>query len=250
MRLILNQQPCELELERADVPALLASRGIGENMVAVAVNGEVVPRNQWPVTTLTEGDTVDLVKVVAGGSETDDKPLIIGGRTFHSRLFVGTGKYPSAEAMVSSLEASGTEMVTVAIRYMDLDGSGNGLDIMRHLDLSRYQLLPNTAGAQTAKQAVTMARLAREATGTNFIKLEVIGDMTTLWPDVAGTVEATKTLKDDGFVVLAYTAPDIVTALRLEDAGADAVMPLASMIGSGRGLQDASSVQWIVERIS
>jgi thiazole synthase len=250
MRLIVNQQPYDLAAEQADVPALLASRGVAENMVAVAVNGEIVPRSQWGGVALADGDQVDLVKVVAGGAETDDEPLIIGGRHFNSRLFVGTGKYPSAESMVASLEASGSEMVTVAIRYMDLDGAGNGLDIMPHLDLSRYQLLPNTAGAQTAKQAVTLARLAREATGTNFIKLEVIGDMATLWPDVAGTVEATRILKDDGFVVLAYTAPDLVTALRLEDAGADAIMPLASMIGSGRGFQDASSVGWIIERIT
>jgi thiazole synthase len=250
MRLIVNQQPFDLESESADVRSLLASRGIAENQVAVAVNGEIVPRSQWPSVSLGEGDQVDLVKVVAGGAETDDEPLVIGGRRFSSRLFVGTGKYPSAQDMVASLEASGTEMVTVAIRYMDLDGSGNGLDILPHLDLKRYQLLPNTAGATTAKQAVTMARLAREATGTNFIKLEVIGDMQTLWPDVAGTIEATRMLVDDGFVVLAYTSPDISAALRIEDAGAHAVMPLGSLIGSGRGLQDRASIGWIVDRLS
>jgi len=250
MRLILNQQPCDLELNGADVRTLLASRGIAENQVAVAVNGEVVPRSQWPAVALADGDRVDLVKVVAGGAETDDEPLVIGGRRFASRLFLGSGKYASPQDMVSALEASGTEMVTVAIRYMDLDGAGNGLDILPHLDLKRYQLLPNTAGATTARQSVTMAQLAREATGTNFIKLEVIGDMTTLWPDVAGTIEATKILVDDGFVVLAYTSPDISAALRIEDAGASAVMPLASMIGSGRGFQDRNSVSWIIDRIS
>jgi thiazole synthase len=250
MRLILNQQPFELDLEAADVQALLASRGIAANAVAVAVNGEVVPRSQWQSVALGEGDQVDLVKVVAGGAETDEEPLVIGGRRFNSRLFLGTGKYPSAQDMVASLEASGTEMVTVAIRYMDLDGSGNGLDILPHLDLKRYQLLPNTAGATTAKQAVTMAQLAREATGTNWIKLEVIGDMQSLWPDVGGTIEATKILAEDGFIVLAYTSPDISGALRLEDAGAAAVMPLGSLIGSGRGLQDRASVGWIVERLS
>lgn len=250
MHITVNQQPFELELQSPDIRGLLANRGIADNAVAVAVNGEVVPRSQWPAVTLADGDTVDLVKVVAGGAETDDEPLIIAGRLFRSRLFLGTGKYPTAQDMVASLEASGTEMVTVAIRYMDLDGSGNGLDIMPHLDLKRYHLLPNTAGATTAKQAVTMAQLAREATGTNWIKLEVIGDMTTLWPDVAGTIEATKLLVDDGFVVLAYTSPDISAALRLEDAGASAVMPLGSLIGSGRGMQDPSSIKWIVERLS
>lgn len=251
MHLIVNQQPFELELDSADVPAFLATRGIEQKSVAVAVNGEVVPRSEWPRKALTEGDRIDLVKVVAGGAETDDdEALVIAGHRFNSRLFLGTGKYATSQDMVAALEASGTEMVTVAIRYMDLDGAGNGLDIMPHLDLSRYHLLPNTAGAQTAQQAVTMARLAREATGTNWIKLEVIGDMATLWPDVAGTVEATKILVDDGFVVLAYTSPDIVHALKLEDAGAAAVMPLASLIGSGRGFQDRSGVSWIVERIS
>jgi thiazole synthase len=250
VRLIVNQQPFDLDLERADLPAFLARRGIEQTSVAVAVNGEVVPRSEWPRTPLADGDRVDLVKVVAGGAETDDEPLVIAGRRFTSRLFLGTGKYATPGNMVAALEASGTEMVTVAIRYMDLDGSGNGLDIMPHLDLKRYHLLPNTAGAQTAQQAVTMARLAREATGTNWIKLEVIGDMATLWPDVAGTVEATKTLVADGFVVLAYTSPDIVHALKLEDAGASAVMPLASLIGSGRGFQDPSSVSWIIERVS
>ncbi|HLY66332.1 MAG TPA: sulfur carrier protein ThiS [Chloroflexota bacterium] len=250
MHLIVNQQPCELELDSADIPAFLSSRNIQPAAVAIALNGEVVPRTRWPDTALSEGDCIELVKAVAGGAETDDEPLVIAGRRFTSRLFLGTGKYASPQAMVAALEASGTEMVTVAIRYMDLDGSGNGLDIMPHLDLKRYYLLPNTAGAQTAKQAVTMAQLAREATGTNWIKLEVIGDMITLWPDVAGTVEATRVLVEDGFVVLAYTSPDLVHALKLEDAGAAAVMPLASLIGSGRGFQDRSSVGWIVERLN
>ena len=249
MHLIVNQQPYDLEAESASIRAFVAGRGLVESAVAVALNGEVVPRRRWAEVVLAEGDQVDVVKVVAGGAETDDEPLRIGGRTFHSRLFVGTGKYTSPPAMTAAIEASGTEMVTVAIRYMDLDGAGNGLDILPHLDLQRLQLLPNTAGATTAKQAVTLAQLAREATGTPWIKLEVIGDSATLWPDVAGTVEATRILADEGFVVLAYTSPDIVAACRLEQAGAAAVMPLASLIGSGRGFQDLSSVGWIVERL-
>ena len=250
MHLIVNQQPCDLDLSGPDVRALLASRGLAEASVAVAVNGEIVPRSQWSAVALAEGDQVDLVRAVAGGAETDDEPLVIADRRFQSRLFLGSGKYASPQEFVASVEASGTEMVTVAIRYMDLDGSGNGMDILPHLDRKRCQLLPNTAGATTAKQAVTMARLAREATGTNWIKLEVIGDLTTLWPDVAGTIEATKMLVEDGFVVLAYTSPDISAALRLEDAGAHAVMPLGSLIGSARGMQDRASVGWIVDRLS
>jgi thiazole synthase len=214
----------------------------------VAVNRQVLPRETWHEVLLRDGDNVDIVRAVAGGSDPD--PLVIAGRSFRSRLFLGTGKYPSASAMVAALESSGTEMVTVAIRYMDLEGKGDGLDILPHLDVQRYHLLPNTAGAYTVEHAVYLARLARAATGTNWIKLEVIGDQATLWPDTAGTVEATRQLVADGFVVLAYTSPDLVAALRLEEAGAAAVMPLASLIGSGQGFQDWTGVRRIAERLS
>jgi thiazole synthase len=140
--------------------------------------------------------------------------------------------------------------VTVAIRFMNLDSGGDGGSILDRLNLSRYRLLPNTAGAYTVKDAVKMARLARAATGTEWIKLEVIGDQRTLWPDVAGTIEATKILVDEGFVVLPYTSPDLVAAMRLEEAGAATVMPLASPIGSGAGMQDWKSIERIVESVS
>jgi thiazole synthase len=178
-----------------------------------------------------------------------DQPLVIAGRVFRSRLFLGTGKYTSPEIMQEALARSGTEMVTVAIRYMDLEAGGGGA-ILPYIDRTRYWLLPNTAGALTVQQAVRMAELAREVTGTNWIKLEVIGDPNTLWPDVAGTVEATRILVREGFVVLPYTSPDIVTALRLEEAGAATVMPLASLIGSGQGFNDWINVRRIVERVS
>jgi thiazole synthase len=152
--------------------------------------------------------------------------------------------------MRAALEASGTEMVTVAIRTTGVDGSGPDAGILAALDLDRYHLLPNTAGATSVRQAVFMAELAREALGTNWVKLEVIGDERTLWPDVAGTVEATKLLVKEGFVVLPYTTTDLVTALRLEDAGAATVMPLGSMIGSGQGVRDFDAIRRIVERVS
>ncbi|MDQ4106488.1 MAG: thiazole synthase [Actinomycetota bacterium] len=172
---------------------------------------------------------------------------MVSGEHFSSRLFLGTGKYEDSETMNAALAASGTEMVTVAIRYMDLSGDRS---ILQELDLSRYRLLPNTAGAPTADQAIKMARLAREATGTNWLKLEVIGDGPTLWPDTAATVEATRILVDEGFVVLPYTSTDLVAAIRLEEAGAATVMPLASPIGSGQGMPDWSSIHRIVERIT
>ena len=188
------------------------------------------------------------MRAVSGGDH--DDPLEIAGVTFESRLFLGTGKYPDPASMAESLDASGTEMVTVAIRFMDLDGGSGEEGILDQLDLSRYRLLPNTAGAYTVDDAVKMARLARAATGTNWIKLEVIGDRTTLWPDVSGTIEATKILVEEGFVVLPYTSPDLVAAIRLQEAGAATVMPLASPIGSGQGVQDWASIKRIIDAVT
>jgi thiazole synthase len=175
---------------------------------------------------------------------------VIAGTSFTSRLLMGTGRFVSPSVLRSALEASGTEMVTVAIRMTGVDGSGPDAGILSAFDRTRYHLLPNTAGALTVRQAVFMAELAREALGTNWVKLEVIGDERTLWPDVAGTVEATRILVREGFVVLPYTTTDLVTALRLEDAGAATVMPLGSMIGSGQGVQDLDAIRRIVERVS
>jgi thiazole synthase len=249
MQLIINQQPCDFPSEALDVPTLLASRGVTEDAVALAVNGQVVPKRKWPDVTLADGDQVELVKVVAGG-EWDDDPLVIAGKTFSSRLFMGTGRFQSPALLRAALDASGTEIVTVAIRMTGVDGSGPDAGILSALDRSRYQLLPNTAGATSVRQAVFMAELAREALGTNWVKLEVIGDERTLWPDVSGTVEATRILVREGFVVLPYTTTDLVTALRLEEAGAATVMPLGSMIGSGQGVQDWDGVRRIAERVA
>src|SRR5437763_1371603 len=177
-------------------------------------------------------------------------PRVTAGRSLASRLFVGTGRFTSPAVMRDALEASGTEMVTVAIRMTGVDGSGPDAGILAALDTTRYHLLPNTAGATSVRQAVFMAELAREALGTDWVKLEVIGDERTLWPDVAGTVEATRALVRAGFVVLPYTTSDLVTALRLEDAGAATVMPLGSMIGSGQGIVDVDSIRRICERVA
>jgi len=249
MQVIINQQPCEFPTDALDVPGLLASRGVKEDAVAVAVNGQVVPRRNWTSVQLADGDRVELVKVVAGGSW-DDDPLVIAGKSFRSRLLMGTGRFVSPAVLREALEASGTEIVTVAIRMTGVDGSGPDAGILSALDRDRYQLLPNTAGATSVRQAVFMAELAREALGTNWVKLEVIGDERTLWPDVAGTVEATRILVREGFVVLPYTTTDLVTALRLEEAGAATVMPLGSMIGSGQGVQDWEGVRRIAERVN
>jgi thiazole synthase len=249
MQLIINQQPYEFAGDTVDVRALLDSRGITTESVALALNGEVVPKRKWQTVTFADGDRIDLVKVVAGGAS-DDDPLVIAGKTFSSRLFMGTGRFQSPALLRAALEASGTEIATVAIRMTGVDGSGPDAGILSALDRDRYQLLPNTAGATSVRQAVFMAELAREALDTNWVKLEVIGDERTLWPDVAGTVEATRILVREDFVVLPYTTTDLVTALRLEEAGAATVMPLGSMIGSGQGVQDWDSIRRIAERVS
>jgi thiazole synthase len=177
-----------------------------------------------------------------------DAPFTIGGRTFQSRLMVGTGKYRDNAEMIGAIEASGAEIVTVAVRRVSLDRSERE-GILHHLDPQRYFLLANTAGCYSADDAIRYARLAREAGFNEFIKLEVIGDQETLLPDVAGLLEATRVLVGEGFKVLAYTNEDLITALRLEEAGAAAVMPLASPIGSGLGLLNPVSVRTIKRRL-
>jgi len=178
-----------------------------------------------------------------------DDPLTIAGRSFRSRLMVGTGKYRDNAEMVAALEASGAEVVTVAVRRVDLDRSKEE-GVLHHLDPSRFLLLANTAGCYTAEEAIRYARLGREAGFNDFVKLEVIGDRETLLPDAAGLLEAATVLVREGFHVLAYTNDDLITALRLQDAGCAAVMPLASPIGSGLGMINPFSIRTIKRRLS
>jgi thiazole synthase len=177
-----------------------------------------------------------------------DAPLAIGGRTFRSRLMVGTGKYRDNGEMVRAIEASGAEIVTVAVRRVDLDRRKEE-SILHHLPTDRYFLLANTAGCYSADEAVRYARLAREAGFNEFAKLEVIGDKETLLPDTDGLLTAARQLVREGFKVLAYTNDDLITALRLEDAGCAAVMPLASPIGSGLGLLNPYGIRTIKRRL-
>ena len=246
MKILLNRDETDIQ-ERATIATLIADRDLPERSVIVAVNDDVVDRESWPDHELKEGDSVEIVRAVSGGDHympTNDT-LTIAGRTFSSRLFLGTGKYDDDDTMMAALKASETELVTVAVRYMKLDGSEQNTSILDLLRDAGIHLLPNTAGAYTVNDAVKMARLARAATGTNWLKLEVIGDQKSLWPDVAATVEATRILVGEGFVVLPYISPDVVVARQLEEAGAATVMPLASPIGSGQGMQDWGSIQRI-----
>ena len=174
--------------------------------------------------------------------------LCLGGTTFGSRLILGTGKYPSERIMQEALEASGTELVTVAIRRVDLAARGRG-SLLDFIDTARYTLLPNTAGCTTVEEAVRTARLAREAGLSSLVKLEVIGDLKTLFPDLEGLLQATRLLVEDGFTVLPYTSDDLVTAKKLRDAGAAAIMPLGAPIGSGLGIQNRTHLQILLQEI-
>jgi thiazole synthase len=178
-----------------------------------------------------------------------DSAFQIGGREFRSRLMVGTGKYASNEQMVAALEASGAEVVTVAVRRVSLDRTREE-GVLFHLDPSRFFLLANTAGCFTVEDTIRYARLARAAGFNEWVKLEVIGDQQTLLPDAAGTIEATRILAAEEFKVMAYTNDDLISALRLEDAGAVAVMPLASPIGSGLGLLNPYAIRTIKHRLT
>jgi len=166
--------------------------------------------------------------------------LVIAGRSFRSRLILGTGKYKSGQETARALEASGAEMVTVAVRRINLDRSKESL--LDFIDPRRYFLLPNTAGCYTAEEALRAARLGREVGLSDWVKLEVIGDQRTLYPDVQATIEATRALVKEGFVVLPYTSDDVVAARRLLDAGASAIMPLGAPIGSGMGIQNTANI--------
>ena len=174
--------------------------------------------------------------------------LILAGREFRSRLIVGTGKYPSFQVMEEAHAASGADMVTVAVRRVDLSARGPE-NLLDHIDTRRLFILPNTAACYTADEAVRTARLGREAGLSNWVKLEVIGDEKTLYPDTEALLVATRTLVKEGFIVLPYTTDDVVVARKLEDAGAAAVMPLGAPIGSGLGIQNRINIQLVKEAV-
>jgi thiazole synthase len=212
--------------------------------VAVAVDGEVVPRGEWSERELRDGEEVEVLHAVQGGSPA---AFEIGGRVLGSRLVLGTGGFRNLDTMAAAARASGAELATVAMRRVDPTARGSILEVLEEAGL---EVLPNTAGCYTAREAVTTARLAREALGTDWVKLEVIGDDRTLLPDPAELLEAAETLLADGFVVLPYTSDDPVLARRLEDAGCAAVMPLGSPIGSGMGINNPYNLRLIVEQAS
>ncbi len=241
--------------ESLTVAELLQRLGYDRRRVAVEVNGEVVPAVRHEEQTLAPADHIEIVTLVGGGApdaEPDDKPLVIGKFTFHSRLITGTGKYASYELMRDCLAASGCEVTTVAVRRERLVDK-QGRNILDYLDLKRYTILPNTAGCFSAEDAVRHARLARELLtnlgnrGADWVKLECLGDVKTLLPDPIATLKATEQLVQEGFQVLVYTSDDPIVARHLKAAGAVSVMPAGSPIGSGQGVLNANNLRIILE---
>jgi thiazole synthase len=246
MRIELNGEPLELA-EGATLLAAVREAGAGDGGrgIAVALDGEVVPRGEWERTLLREGQAVEVLAAIQGGAHELDETWELGGREWSSRLIAGTGGFRSLEQMEAALVAAGTEIVTVALRRIDPAAEGSVLETIDRLGLF---VLPNTAGCYTARDAVRTAKLAREAFATDWIKLEVIGDDRTLYPDAVELLDAAEQLVADGFTVLPYTNDDPILARRLEEAGCAAVMPLGSPIGSGAGIRNPYNVAIIAER--
>ena len=240
----LNGKPRQVP-EGVSLLELLEQLEVQPSRVVVEHNREIRRRDDFEKTHVHAGDELELVYFVGGGAPADDA-LIVGGRPLRTRLIHGTGKFASNEVLARCLEAAQPDMITVAIRRLNLEGGRSELE---GIDLRRYTLLPNTAGATTAEGAVRLARLARAAGFSDFIKVEVIGDEDTLLPDPQATLEATRQLVKEGFIVMAYTSDDVVQAIRLYEAGAAAVMPGAAPIGTTLGLQNLLNLELIVSKV-
>jgi thiazole synthase len=250
LSLKINGEPREIE-RPLSVRELLTTLGLDPAKIAVERNLEIVPRSQYAEVTVDEGDRLEIVHFIGGGNALptalQDKPLTIAGRTYSSRLIVGTGKYKSYEENAAAVEAAGAEIVTVAVRRVNLSDPG-APRLIDFIDPKKFTYLPNTAGCFTAEEAVRTLKLAREAGGWTLVKLEVLGDRKTLYPDMIETLRATEVLIREGFQVMVYCSDDPLMAKRLEELGAAAVMPLAAPIGSGLGVQNAVNICMIVER--
>ena len=241
MNVNLNGEPTEVP-EAATITQLVELTGAGADQrgLAVAVAGEVVPRSEWDRTRVSEGASIDVVAAIQGGADEWE----LGGRRWGSRLVAGSGGFRSLEQMSTALEKSGTEIITVALRRLDPAATGSVMDVVERLGPF---VLPNTAGCYTARDAVKTAKLAREAFGTDWLKLEVIGDDRTLLPDGPELLRAAEELVGDGFTILPYTNDDPILAKRLAAVGCAAVMPLGSPIGSGAGIRNPYNISIIVE---
>ena len=232
------------------VAALLAELGFDARKIAVERNREIVRRSAFADTALGDGDRIEIVHFIGGGAGSsaagDGDEWTVAGRRLRSRLIVGTGKYKDLEETAAAVAASGAEIVTVAVRRVNVTDPGAPM-LTDHLDPKEYVYLPNTAGCFTAEDSLRTLRLAREAGGWELVKLEVLGDRRTLYPNMTETFSAAEALVADGFQVMVYCNDDPIAAKRLEDMGCAAIMPLGAPIGSGLGLQNPVNVRIIVE---
>jgi thiazole synthase len=224
--------------------------GLEPTKVAVERNLEVVPRSTLAAVRVQDGDELEIVHFVGGGDHAvalDEDSWTVAGKTFRSRLIVGTGKYKDFAENAAAVEASGAEIVTVAVRRVNIADPKAPM-LTDYIDPKRITYLPNTAGCYTAEEAIRTLRLAREAGGWSLVKLEVLGEAKTLYPDMIETLRATEILAKEGFEPMVYCADDPIAAKRLEDAGAVAIMPLGAPIGSGLGIQNPVTIRLIVEQ--
>jgi thiazole synthase len=234
------------------IAALVASLELNPQKVAVERNGEIVPRRTLADVALAEGDVLEIVHFVGGGDHmtvADQDTWTVAGRTFRSRLIVGTGKYKDFVQNAAAVEASGAEIVTVAVRRVNVSDPKAPM-LTDFIDPKKITYLPNTAGCFTAEDAIRTLRLAREAGGWDLVKLEVLGEARTLYPDMRETLKACETLANEGFAPMVYCVDDPIAAKQLESAGAVAVMPLGAPIGSGLGIQNRVTIRLIVEGAS
>ncbi len=240
------------------VKQLLGEIGLDPRKVAVERNLEIVPKSNYAGVPLDDGDRLEIVHFIGGGapdeakakdsqSLSDDDTWEVAGRRFKSRLIIGTGKYEDYEVNRLAAEAAGSEIITVAIRRVNLDDPSKPL-LVDYLDPKKYTYLPNTAGCFTTDDALRTLRLAREAGGWDLVKLEILGDERTLYPMMPETLEATETLTKEGFQVMVYCSDDPIMCKRLEDVGAVAIMPLGAPIGSGLGIQNPVNIRLIKEQ--
>ena len=227
----------------ATVADLVRDIGLDPAKVAVERNLEIVPRSTLADVQLADGDVLEIVHFVGGGQ---GDSWSVAGRTFNSRLIVGTGKYKDFEQNAAALVASGAEIITVAVRRVNISDP-NAPMLTDFIDPKKYTYLPNTAGCFDADSAIRTLRLAREAGGWDLVKLEVLGEAKTLYPDMRETLKATEVLANEGFLPMVYCVDDPIAAKQLEDAGAVAVMPLGAPIGSGLGIQNRVTIRLIVE---
>jgi len=229
------------------VDALLRTLSLDPRKIAVERNREIVPRSIYGSVLVSDGDKLEIVHFIGGGNAMEDKPLIVAGRKFSSRLIIGTGKYKDYAQNAAAAEAAGVEMVTVAVRRVNLSDPGQPM-LVDYVSPKKYTYLPNTAGCFTADDALRTLRLAREAGGWDLVKLEVLGDQKTLYPEMEETLKAAAVLIREGFQVMVYCSDDPIAAKKLEDIGCAAIMPLAAPIGSGLGIQNRVNIRLIVEQ--